>query len=75
MQRYANRGGDSGVAAYEIGDSWLRVMFTSGAIYRYTCESAGEQNIETMKALAIDGHGLNGFINRCVKYSYAHRER
>lgn len=49
MERYANRSGDSGVVAYEIGKEYLLIQFTSGAIYDYTNSSAGLNNIETMK--------------------------
>lgn len=72
---YRNLGGNSGVAAYEIRSDFIRVQFSTGAIYRYTYESAGKDNIESMKKLAEKGQGLNGFINRNVKYRYAARER
>ena len=75
MERYRNRGGDSGVVAYEIGPDSITVMFSDGSIYLYTYQSAGSANIEHMKRLAIDGEGLNNFINRCVKKSYARKLR
>jgi hypothetical protein len=75
MERYGNRGGDSGVAAYGCGQDFIRVEFTSGAIYLYTNASCGAHNCETMKRLAADGHGLNTFINSVVRYEYARRER
>ncbi len=67
MERYRNSGGDSGVVAYDIGPDSITVMFSDGSIYLYTYQSAGSANIERMKRLAIDGEGLNSFINRCVK--------
>ena len=75
MERYRNRGGNSGVVAYEIGPDSITVKFSDGSIYLYTYQSAGSANIEHMKRLAIDGEGLNNFINRCVKKSYARKFR
>jgi hypothetical protein len=40
------------------------------SVYRYSYESAGRENVEEMKRLAVQGHGLNSFINRRVKYLY-----
>jgi len=75
MQPYGNRGGDSGVAAYEFGSDFIRVQFISGAIYLYTYASCGQGNCEMMKSLAAQGHGLNGFINSVVRKGYARKER
>ena len=33
MKRYRNRGGDSGIVAYEIGSDFITVMFSDGSIY------------------------------------------
>lgn len=71
MTPYKNLGGDSGVAAYEIGNDSIEVQFKDGMIYLYTVSSAGSANIEQMKNLAIVGEGLNGFINSYVKKGYA----
>lgn len=75
MQPYANHGGDSGVAAYEVGLDFIRIQFTTGAVYLYTHASCGLHNCEMMKKLAADGHGLNAFINSVVRKGYARRER
>ncbi len=71
MERYKNLGGDSGVAAYEIGADFIKVQFKTGSIYLYTYSSAGSSNIETMKMLAMNGEGLNSFISRKVRDKYA----
>ncbi|MFI5163011.1 MAG: hypothetical protein ACHQHN_17150 [Sphingobacteriales bacterium] len=71
MERYANRSGNSGVAGCQIGSDYIWVQFTSGAIYEYTYASAGTGNIETMKSLAIAGHGLCSFIKRNVNEDYS----
>lgn len=65
MERYMNRGGDSGVSAYEVGDSFIKVKFkTSSPIYVYTHIKSGQHHVEAMKQLAVAGHGLQAYINR-----------
>ena len=65
MERYGNLGGNSNVLAYQIGDSYIAIRFAGGrdTIYSYTYESAGPEAVETMKALATAGHGLNSYIS------------
>ena len=75
MNSYRNIGGDSGVAAYELGSEHIDIRFSDGSMYRYTNASAGASNIVTMKQLAASGDGLNSFINRRVRKSYAARLR
>jgi hypothetical protein len=75
MERYRNLGGDSGVAAYEIGSDSIKVQFRDGAVYLYNSQSAGSSNIEQMKSLATSGQGLNSFISRVVKKGYASKLR
>ena len=75
MKGYKNLGGNSGVVGYEIGDDFIRVQFSDGSIYLYTYSSADAHNIEHMKQLARNGHGLNAFINRNVRKAYARKER
>lgn len=55
MVGYLNLGGDSGVVAYEALADAIRVQFTDGSVYLYNTASAGDQNIERMKALAAQG--------------------
>jgi hypothetical protein len=75
MPRYLNRGGDSGVVAYETGDNSIEVAFRDGSAYLYDVQSTGGANIQTMKQLAADGQGLNSFISRVVKKGYAAKLR
>jgi hypothetical protein len=75
MERYKNIDGDSGVVGYEIGDDFIRVQFSTGAVYLYTNASAGAQSIAQMKKLAIAGDGLNAFINTIVRKACARKER
>jgi hypothetical protein len=75
MERYKNLNGVSGVAAYEIGDDFIKVQFSDGSLYLYNYQSAGSNSIEQMKQLAIAGRGLNSFIGRVVKKGYASKLR
>lgn len=75
MERYMNRGGDSGVAAYEIGDDSITVQFNDGAVYLYTSQSAGVATLVEMQHLAMAGQGLNSYIRRVVRKGYAQRLR
>ena len=72
---YKNLGGNSGVVAYDIYDKGIVVQFRSGkhTVYLYTEASVGSVNLLMMKMLAERGRGLNGFINRHVKYDYSQR--
>ena len=71
MEVYTDVNGDSGVAAYEIGDDYIHVQFKTGATYSYTYASAGRDVVEQMKRLALAGDGLNSFIMRNARTSYA----
>jgi len=75
MARYRNLSGQSAVVSYEIGDDNIMVEFEKGKYrnYLYTYVSAGIDNIEQMKALAIAGHGLNSFIKTTVNILYAEK--
>ena len=73
MRPYANVGGDSGVAAFEVAADSITVQFRDGATYLYNYLRTGSAHIEQMKQLALGGSGLNSYINRCVRKSYAAR--
>lgn len=75
MERYNDINGDSGIIAYESGNDYIKVQFSTGTIYRYTYKSAGSHNIERMKALARSGDGLNTYINKNIRKMYEIRER
>lgn len=70
MIRYKNLGRDSGVRYYEIGDSFIRVKFDGFNAYTYSFKKAGVSHVKNMQALALNGRGLNSYINRHVKYLY-----
>lgn len=71
MEKYSNRGNDSGVASFDIGEDYIVVKFI-GTIkpYKYSYRKAGEKHVEKMKQLARSGSGLNSYINSHVKFKY-----
>lgn len=75
MIPYGNAGKDSNVQGYELGEGSIRVAFTDGSQYLYTDASTGPAKVERMRALAVKGHGLNGYISRHVGEAYAERRR
>ena len=60
MESNKNLSGNSGVLAYEIGDNSITVQFQDESVYVFNYASAGEENIEKMKELAVAGEGLDG---------------
>jgi hypothetical protein len=64
MDRYKNLGGNSNVAAYEIGHDSIKVQFFDKSTYLYTYQSAGAAKVEQMKLLAMNGKGLNSYIKK-----------
>ncbi len=75
MDRYENLSRDSGVVAYEIGDTSITVEFRDGSQYLYDSVQPGEEAVEEMKRLAVTGLGLATFINRAVRKNYARKLR
>jgi hypothetical protein len=71
MIRYKNTSGKSGIHSFQIFESKIVVRFTDGATYEYTALSVGRKNLQAMKLLAKQGHGLNGFINSKVRKNYS----
>lgn len=73
MIPYNNPGNQSGISAYEVGDTWIRIQFSNGGIYEYDYSRPGIQHVETMKRLAASGDNLNTYINKYVRENYSHR--
>lgn len=71
MKRYLNLNSDSNVIMYLICSDFIDVQFKNNIIYTYTYISTGQQNIEEMKVLAINGSGLNRYISKHVKDGYS----
>lgn len=64
MKTYANINKDSGIAAYDYDDDWIRIRFKDGGTYEYHEYKIGYVHLATMKRLADSGHGLNSYINK-----------
>lgn len=75
MERYRNLGGDSNVAAFEIGNGSITVEFNDRSQYLYTDQSVGPGSIAEMHRLARAGRGLNSYIGRVVRKGYARKIR
>jgi len=73
MTPYKNTNGNSNIEAYEISDDSITVRFMSGKWrnYLYNSERPGTTVVEKMKALAIQGSGLNSYISTTVKAQFA----
>jgi hypothetical protein len=71
MKPYKNLAGNSGVAAYEIGEDYVKIKFRDGVVYLYSYNRPGRDNVERMKELAEEGRGLSTFISRYVRDDYA----
>ena len=71
MKRYRSKNGKSGVAAYENGQDFIRILFRdSPEVYTYSNRSAGKSNVERMKRLALEGEGLATFVTRNVRNKF-----
>lgn len=73
MEPYKNLSGNSGIAAYELGDESITVKFNDNTVYLYTNDSTDIENIMEMQRLAVSGQGLNTFINQVVKKGYSQK--
>jgi hypothetical protein len=73
MERYRNLGGDSNVVAYELGQGSITVQFATGThrTYVYDSNRPGALVVAEMQRLAVAGQGLNSYIGRVVRGSYA----
>jgi hypothetical protein len=71
MEPYINLGNNSGISAYDIRETSITVHFSNGEVYLYDYNKLGEAAVELMKRLAVQGHGLNSFINKQVRKNYA----
>ncbi|QTQ33738.1 Uncharacterized protein pbN1_37530 [Aromatoleum bremense] len=65
MQLYKNLSGQSGVAAFEIGVDFVKVVFHGNPrVYVYSARNITPAKIEHMKQLAAAGRGLATFISQ-----------
>lgn len=72
MTPYKNINGNSNVESYEIEADSITVRFMSGRVrnYLYGSRRPGAAVVERMKALAVQGHGLNSYISTTVRSSF-----
>jgi hypothetical protein len=70
MTPYKNLNGDSRVAGYHLSPGAIEVFFRDRYAYTYTEAIAGEDVITRMRVLALQGRGLNDFINRHARTAY-----
>ncbi|WP_404655800.1 hypothetical protein [Raoultella ornithinolytica] len=75
MQKYANRGGDSGVVGFEITADSITVQFVGGMNYVYDSYRPGAAIVTHLKTLALSGHGLNSYISSVVKSNFSRKYR
>lgn len=72
MKTYRNLSGNSGVVAYEIGKTFIKIKFEGeSGIYTYDYKRPGRQIVEHMKALALKGAGLSTYISQEVRTNFA----
>jgi hypothetical protein len=71
MLPYANRGGNSNVQSYEIGNDFIAIKFKgTSKIYVYSYRSSNSHDVERAKQLAENGSGLNGHIMLNMKNDF-----
>lgn len=75
MTPYRNLNGDSNVVAYEANEDSIHVIFKNGTCrnYLYNVVHPGSAVVEQMKALAVQGRGLNSYISSVVKDNYTRK--
>lgn len=75
MTPYRNLNGDSNVVSYETTEDSIRLVFRSGTYrnYLYNHFRPGKAIVDRMKALAVQGHGLNSYITTIVRKGYARK--
>ncbi len=67
MKTYKNLSGNSGVVAYEVDKTSIKIKFEGeSGIYIFNYKRPGRDLVERMKELALKGKGLNTFITEHV---------
>ena len=74
MISYKNLNGNSNVKCYNISENYIDIEFyNTPLVYRYSNIVPGRQVLNELKRLAIQGYGLNSYINRYVNKNYGRR--
>ena len=72
MKTYKNLSGNSGIATYETGRTFIKIKFKGeSGIYIYDYDVPGRQMVEEMKTLALKGQGLSTYILEEVGNNYS----
>lgn len=67
MIKYKDTSNTSNVDSYEIGENEIKVTFKGNQKkYLYNSIKPGNAKVDKMKQLAVDGEGLNRYINKEV---------
>jgi hypothetical protein len=76
MKRYANLSGASGVASFDEGPDFIKVLFGEhdDVVYVYDHVVPGATHVARMKALAVEGRGLSTYISQHVRDQYRRKE-
>lgn len=75
MKTYKNLSGNSGVVAYEVGKTFIKLKFEGeSGVYIYDYKRPGRQVVEQMKALALKGEGLSTYISQEVGANYSSKK-
>lgn len=70
MEKYQNFSGNSPIIGYEIGDTYIIVLFKGMKSYRYSYGKAGRDHVNQMIELAREGAGLSAYITKNVRFLY-----
>ena len=70
MERYKNLSGKSKITSYSIDENSITILFDNESFYLYSIMKVGLANMNQMKKLALQGLGLNSFINKNVSKLY-----
>lgn len=75
MKTYKNLSGNSGVVAYEIGKTFIKIKFDGeSGIYTFDYKRPGKQLVEQMKLHAAKGMGLGSFISEKVGANFSSKK-
>ncbi len=75
MERYQNTSGQSGIEAFELGVGWIKIRFADGWLYTFTEDKVGRAPLIALQQFAVDGQGLNTYINQYVRDQYTTKEQ
>jgi hypothetical protein len=74
MRPYQDLSGNSGVTAYEITPTSIKIRFgDEDAVYVYDHKKPGRKHVEEMKRLAVAGRGLATYVNQNVQKNFAEK--